>query len=635
MKSPAEFNAALAKLRERFAATSENTVQAFTALADKLQRTPSSADVVEALRRELHRIHGTAGSYGFHEVSRLAAALELVAMRWQTDTVRDKDRRASIVRQFARSLGAAFRGTGAGADGGFTHRMLLVDVPDDLAAPLVAEAVHHGHAVERTSSAALEALLDQYLPDLVISGGRAVPSLPDGVPVVMLGAGAPDAAPGSRLRIIDPGLEAPEVMRIAESLAAQTGLAGATLFVVDDDPEMLALLRVLGEAEGMFVKSAPDAEGLFAQISDDPPAMLLIDAQLPGADGIAAVGRLRGDRRFADLPIMVVSASVEPRLRAEAFSAGADDFQSKPIVPVELSRRIARLLELRRQRQVARGIHPATSLWLPERTVRTFDDALGEAAAAGRPMTIALLRPREQPAGLRGTALWHRECMLVAGALGVDGARCGFVDETGLAALLPMTADAAMARLEPFVEAAEQEPIAWCAGLVQQEPDADRGARTLVHLAEEAWQAARDTGDALHRWDTADAGIAPDVVVVEDDAALSDLLGYALASRGLTHVVYQKGPEALAGLLALKVRGRRPVVLMDIDLPGLDGFSLFERLRVERPRDFRVVFISVHSSEGDQLRALRAGALDYIVKPVSLRVLMAKIAVWRSQDEGD
>jgi DNA-binding response OmpR family regulator len=79
----------------------------------------------------------------------------------------------------------------------------------------------------------------------------------------------------------------------------------------------------------------------------------------------------------------------------------------------------------------------------------------------------------------------------------------------------------------------------------------------------------------------------------------------------------------------MRVRRRSPIVLLDVDLPGLDGFSLFERLRVERPGVFRVVFMSVHSSEADQLRAIRAGALDYMPKPVSLRVLMAKIAGWR------
>jgi DNA-binding response OmpR family regulator/HPt (histidine-containing phosphotransfer) domain-containing protein len=630
--TPAQFNEAIAKLREKFAATAGNTIQAFSALADQLQRMPTAPEVVEALRRELHRIHGTAGSYGFHEVSRLAAALELVASRWQADPLRDRDRRAGIVRHFSRSLEAAFRGPSDGAQSSFTHRVLLVDIDDDLAAQLVAEGVHRGHAMERATLGNLEPILDQYLPEVVICAGRELPPLPEGVPIVMLGH-LEGASSAGRVRILDPGADASEVMRIAESLAAQTGLAGASLYVVDDDPSMLEMLRVVGEAEGMFVRTAGSADGLIEELVADPPAMLLLDAQMPGVDGVAATRRVREDRRFADLPILMVSSSTDPALRASAFAAGADDFQSKPVVTLELSRRIARLLEVRRQRQIARGIHPATSLWLPERTIRVFDEALTLAAQEGRAISLALLRPRNAPGGMQGAALWHREATIVSGALAVDGVRCGFADETALAALLPMGADDAMARLESFAEASEGEPIAWCAGVVEQSVDAERSARTLVHLAEEAWQMARDSGERLHRWDTADSGIAPDVVVVEDDPALADLLGYALASRGLTHQVYRKGPEALAGLLSLKVHERRPVVLMDIDLPGLDGFSLFERLRIERPRDFRVVFISVHASEGDQLRALRAGALDYIVKPVSLRVLMAKIAVWRDQDE--
>src|SRR6185437_11021261 len=59
-------------------------------------------------------------------------------------------------------------------------------------------------------------------------------------------------------------------------------------------------------------------------------------------------------------------------------------------------------------------------------------------------------------------------------------------------------------------------------------------------------------------------------------------------------------------------------------LPGLDGFSLFERLQTERPGVYRVVFTSVHSTEDEQVRALEAGALDYLVKPISLRVVDRK-----------
>jgi len=120
----------------------------------------------------------------------------------------------------------------------------------------------------------------------------------------------------------------------------------------------------------------------------------------------------------------------------------------------------------------------------------------------------------------------------------------------------------------------------------------------------------------------------PDVICVEDDRSLTELLAYGLDSRGYRYVVYRNGAEALEALLALDTQGLRPLVLLDVDLPGLDGFSLFQRLEQERPGAYRVVFTSVHSQEDHQMRALEAGALDYLVKPISLRVILEKIRRW-------
>ncbi|HEY0970602.1 MAG TPA: response regulator [Gemmatimonadales bacterium] len=124
--------------------------------------------------------------------------------------------------------------------------------------------------------------------------------------------------------------------------------------------------------------------------------------------------------------------------------------------------------------------------------------------------------------------------------------------------------------------------------------------------------------------------VAPDVVIVDDDLALSAMLEYAIRSSGLTLAAFGSGPEALHALLATRpsASGARPLVLLDVDLPGLDGHSLHERLAAERPDAFRVVFMSAHTGEAGQLRALRAGALDYVVKPLSLPVLLAKLPLW-------
>jgi DNA-binding response OmpR family regulator len=120
-------------------------------------------------------------------------------------------------------------------------------------------------------------------------------------------------------------------------------------------------------------------------------------------------------------------------------------------------------------------------------------------------------------------------------------------------------------------------------------------------------------------------------VIVEDDEALSDLLEYVLQHEGYTYQVLRTGPAALDALRELKVGSMKPLILLDLDLPGLDGHAIHERLRLERPRDFVIVFMSVHTGDADQVRALRAGAADYLAKPLSLRVLMAKLPRWVRQ----
>jgi len=123
-------------------------------------------------------------------------------------------------------------------------------------------------------------------------------------------------------------------------------------------------------------------------------------------------------------------------------------------------------------------------------------------------------------------------------------------------------------------------------------------------------------------------GDTPEVIVVEDDAALADLLTFGLEARGYRFVHYRNGRDALDALRALDTRGTVPLLLLDVDLPALDGYSIFEALQQDCAGKFRVVFTTVHGSEAEQLRGLEAGAIDYMVKPMSLRVALEHIRRW-------
>ncbi len=125
-----------------------------------------------------------------------------------------------------------------------------------------------------------------------------------------------------------------------------------------------------------------------------------------------------------------------------------------------------------------------------------------------------------------------------------------------------------------------------------------------------------------------DAALVPEVIYVEDDAALAELLEYGLRAQGYRFLAFRNGRDALRELLALDVRGTHPLLLLDVDLPALDGYSILGALERERPGTYRVVFTTVHGTEEEQLRGLEAGALDYLVKPISLRVALEKIKRW-------
>lgn len=183
------------------------------------------------------------------------------------------------------------------------------------------------------------------------------------------------------------------------------------------------------------------------------------------------------------------------------------------------------------------------------------------------------------------------------------------------------------------------------------EPDVDRGSMTrwfVVQLAEAlaleppapdplARPRGRPTAAAAPAPATAPPPApaphgaqvdTPEVIVVEDDPALAGLLEYGLRSHGYRFLAFRNGREALNALLALDPAGQHPLVLLDVDLPGLDGYSILEALVRERPGQYRVVFTTVHGDESEQLRGLEAGALDYLVKPISLRVALEKIRRW-------
>ena len=110
------------------------------------------------------------------------------------------------------------------------------------------------------------------------------------------------------------------------------------------------------------------------------------------------------------------------------------------------------------------------------------------------------------------------------------------------------------------------------------------------------------------------------ILIVEDEAAISNLIRLSLTKEGYRCTCAYDGARA-ADLLE---QTRYDLVLLDIMLPGIDGYELMDYLR---PMEIPVIFITAKNAVADRVRGLRAGAEDYIVKPFEIVELLARVDV--------
>jgi DNA-binding response OmpR family regulator len=110
------------------------------------------------------------------------------------------------------------------------------------------------------------------------------------------------------------------------------------------------------------------------------------------------------------------------------------------------------------------------------------------------------------------------------------------------------------------------------------------------------------------------------ILLVDDDPALLEVLGMAVADAGHEVITAPDGAAALESIHAAKP----DLVVSDVNMPRLDGFSLCRRLR-EAGLAIPVVILTSRDGEIDEALGLELGADDYVSKPFSTRVLMARI----------
>jgi DNA-binding response OmpR family regulator len=118
----------------------------------------------------------------------------------------------------------------------------------------------------------------------------------------------------------------------------------AKVLVIDDEKDIVSLLRYHLEKAGFQCLEGMDGAAALRQVREHHPDLLILDLMLPGMDGLEICRHLRQDTATARLPILMLTAKAEEVDRVVGLEVGADDYVIKPFSPRELVARVRAIL---------------------------------------------------------------------------------------------------------------------------------------------------------------------------------------------------------------------------------------------------------------------------------------------------
>ena len=663
-------------MRHGYAEALRNTVAEMQVELDEAHEGRARATVLESVRRRFHQIRGSAATFGFPGIGEVAAEAEAVVRDWlgnvDTDAAVDLDHVRTALERIGELLKSCEpsdsvvmstskprveRDALAPVEAG---RILLLHNDRAFVDAVSEAATKRGYELETFDSPirTLERLREQSFSIITIGGepgrqpdcewARFIRRESGHAAVVLLGG---DGSTEHRVTAAKAGVDryvagegsVGDVIQEWEDLCAASTERIGRVMVVDDDPAVLQFVEANLRALGCEVVCLDDAVGVFESLEESEPDLLILDVDMPAANGLEVTRAIRASDRWVGLPIVIQTAHTSPEYRLRAFESGADDFITKPILEEELSSRVLGRLERERVKHELAHTDPVTGLYTRERFTSLARRSLAEssrgAAAVIEIEGMERLVKRHGPAS--ADAALETIAQALRGAFRSNKDLIGRLGPHVIALVAPgASVDEVAARVETVLEQLEHDSRLCPSGNPSDGLALDTAilpvaaADDLERAFERALGCGRPRERSRMRVErSGDAARSSDVFLVEDDPSLREMLAFALDSAGYRVRSFDSGHEALRVLTRMEVDGERPLVLLDVELPGIDGFEVLEELVLERPGTFRVVMLTASDGSQQRMRALRSGATDFIAKPLSIPDLLSKVGRMDRQAE--
>ncbi|MBW4640001.1 MAG: response regulator [Gloeocapsa sp. UFS-A4-WI-NPMV-4B04] len=362
-----QISSSLAAIWERFKPQYSDRVTVLEEAIKALVAGTLTQEVGQQVQREAHLLVGSLASFGFAEASRLSREIEQI-FRAEVTSGDQFERLKQLVVALRQELERPTATSEPPALGNTTvkqrRRLLIVDNDVQLGKQLIKEATTWGiNALVATNITQVQDAIAQKFPDVVLldlcfdssaqNGLNLLAELTTSnrkIPVLVFTAikdfanRVKVARLGGQIFLSKPAPTA-SVLAAVTQVLQQSNIVQAKILVVDDDPQILDILRTLLEPWGFMLTLLDNPQHFWTTLEQANPDLLILDIEMPQLSGIDLCQVVRNDPHWSELPVLFLSAHRDTETMTRVFTAGGDDYVNKPVLGPELIARVLNRLE--------------------------------------------------------------------------------------------------------------------------------------------------------------------------------------------------------------------------------------------------------------------------------------------------
>ena len=403
------------------------------------------------------------------------------------------------------------------------------------------------------------------------------------------------------------------------------------VLAVEENPDDAALLEVALKASNRRVHIVPTGAEAQRILEEEEVALLVLDLTLPDTDGRTLLVQTKEEERYRELTVLVVSGKAGAEVKAECHALGASTFFEKPVDPTAIAavassslhkeavRRLSARTDLLTHLLNRRSIRELWERWtfpapssvglLGLDNFQALEDQVDHEVVDGVLASVGRFLRDEAPRGSVAARWDEAEFLILFPGLG----RGAVMEAMGRLLDGVRRLDHKDPKGESFRITASGGVMEIAAGVAFD--DAVEGAGALL-------QEAMEQGGNVLAEEVLTPKKVPTILLAEDDPLSAGILVHRLEREGFEILHYLDGDQALEGALSNSVS----LAILDVKMPGMDGFELLQRLRrVPAYYELPIMMLTSMGREEDITRGFELGADDYMVKPFSPVEVLARI----------